>query len=57
MRMWGLVRSQCLPVFSRSAENMDVLATLYKHLTRLTLNPNEPDEVLLGTLTNINYEL
>lgn len=48
MRMWGLIRSQCLPVFSRSAENMDVLATLYKHLTRLTLNPNEPDEVLLG---------
>lgn len=46
--MWGLVRSQCLPVFSRSAENVDVLATLYKHLTRLTLNPNEPDEVLLG---------
>lgn len=50
MRMWGLVRSQCLPVFSRSAENMDVLATLYKHLTRLTLNPNEPDEVLLGDI-------
>lgn len=48
MRMWGLVRSQCLPVFSRSAENLDVLATLYKLLTRLTLNPNEPDEVLLG---------
>lgn len=50
MRMWGLVRSQCLPVFSRSAENLDVLATLYKLLTRLTLNPNEPDEVLLGEL-------
>lgn len=48
MRMWGLVRSQCLPMFSRSAENLDVLATLYKLLTRLTLNPNEPDELLLG---------
>lgn len=48
MRMWGLVRSQCLPVFSQSAENLDVLATLYKLLTRLTLNPNEPDELLLG---------
>lgn len=48
MRMWGLVRAQCLPVFSRSAENLDVLATLYKLLTRLTLNPNEPDELLLG---------
>lgn len=50
MRMWGLVRSQCLPVFSRSAENLDVLATLYKLLTRLTLNPSEPDELLLGNL-------
>lgn len=48
MRMWGLVRAQCLPVFSRSAENLDVLATLYKLLTRLTLNPNEPDDILLG---------
>lgn len=48
MRMWGLVRSQCLPVFSRSAESLDVLATLYKLLTRLTLSPIEPDEVLLG---------
>lgn len=53
MRMWGLVRSQCLPVFSRSAENVDVLATLYKLLTRLTLNPNEPDEVLLGRILYI----
>lgn len=50
MRMWGLVRAQCLPVFSRSAENLDVLATLYKLLTRLTLNPNEPDDILLGKL-------
>lgn len=48
MRIWGLVRSQCLPVFMRSAENMDVLATLFRLLTRLTLNPNEPDDVLLG---------
>lgn len=48
MRMWGLVRTQCLPTFSRSVENLDVLAMLYKLLTRLTLNPNEPDEVLLG---------
>lgn len=53
MRMWGLVRSQCLPVFSRSAENLDVLATLYKLLTRLTLNPNEPDDILLGLLKKL----
>lgn len=48
MRIWGLVRLQCLPVFNRSAENLDVLATLFRLLTRLTLNPNDPDEHLLG---------
>lgn len=47
IRVWGLLRSQCLPVFMRSAENLDVLATLFKLLTRLTLNPNEPDDLLL----------
>lgn len=47
MRIWGLVRSQCLPVFMRTAENLDVLATLFRLLTRLTLNPNEPDDLLL----------
>lgn len=55
--MWGLVRAQCLPVFSRSAENLDVLATLYKLLTRLTLNPNEPDELLLGKCVQWNLDL
>lgn len=47
MRIWGLVRTQCLPVFMRSAENLDVLATLFRLLTRLTLNPHEPDDLLL----------
>lgn len=49
-RIWGLLRAQCLPVFTRSAENLDVLATLFRLLTRLTLNPHEPDEILLGEL-------
>lgn len=48
MRIWGLLKPQCLPVFSRSAENLDILATLFRLLTRLALNPNEPDDVLLG---------
>lgn len=47
MRIWGLLKPQCLPVFARSAENLDILATLFRLLTRLALNPNEPDEVLL----------
>lgn len=49
MRIWGLLRPQCLPVFSRSAENLDILATLFKLLTRLALSPQDPDELLLGS--------
>lgn len=48
MRIWGLLKPQCLPVFSRSAENLDILATLFRLLTRLALNPHDPDELLLG---------
>lgn len=48
MRIWGLLNRQCLPVFSRSAESIDILVVLFKLLTRLALNPNEPDDLLLG---------
>lgn len=48
IRIWGLLKPQCLPVFSSSADNLDILSTLFRALTRLALNPNEPDEVLLG---------
>lgn len=48
MRIWGLLKPQCLPIFSRSVENLDILAMLFRLLTRLALNPNEPDELLLG---------
>lgn len=47
MRIWGLLNSQSLPVFNRSDENLDVLLQCFKLLTRLALNPNEPDEFLL----------
>lgn len=50
IRIWGLLKPQCLPVFSSSADNLDILSTLFRALTRLALNPNEPDEVLLGEL-------
>lgn len=52
MRIWGLLKPQSLPVFSRSDENLDVLLQAFKLLTRLTFNPNEPDDILLGR--NIN---
>jgi len=52
IRFWGLLKPQCLPVFSQSADNLDILATLFRLLTRLSLNPNEPDELLLGNNKN-----
>lgn len=47
IRIWGLLRQSCLPVFVRSVENLDVLAHLFKLLSRLIQNP-EPDDNLLG---------
>lgn len=47
IRMWGLLKSQCLPVFCRFSDNCDVLVTVYRLLTKLALNPNEPDDMLL----------
>ncbi|XP_055912808.1 mediator of RNA polymerase II transcription subunit 16 [Eupeodes corollae] len=47
IRIWGLLNTHCLPMFLKSIENLDILATLFRLLTRLALNPSEPDEVLL----------
>ncbi|XP_067002981.2 mediator of RNA polymerase II transcription subunit 16 isoform X2 [Anabrus simplex] len=47
IRIWGLLRQSCLPVFVRSAENLDVLALLFKLLSRLVQSGTEPDENLL----------
>lgn len=48
IRIWGLLRQSCLPVFVRSAETLDVLALLFRLLSRLAQNPNEPDDTLIG---------
>lgn len=47
IRIWGLLNPQCLPIFSCSADNLDILLTLFRLLTKLSLNPNEPDDLLL----------
>lgn len=49
-RIWGLIRHSCLPTFSYM-ENVDVIATLFRILTRL-LQTSEPDESLLGNMTD-----
>jgi hypothetical protein len=52
IRIWGLLRQSCLPVFVRSAENLDVLALLFKLLSRL-VQTSEPDENLLGNPVSV----
>jgi mediator of RNA polymerase II transcription subunit 16 len=47
IRIWGLLRPQCLPVFWRSADNLDILATLFRLLTKLAPKPTDPDDQLL----------
>ncbi|XP_043279693.1 mediator of RNA polymerase II transcription subunit 16 [Venturia canescens] len=39
IRIWGLLRPSCLPVFLRSADNLDVLARLFRLLSKL-VQPN-----------------
>ncbi|XP_043684832.1 mediator of RNA polymerase II transcription subunit 16 isoform X1 [Vespula pensylvanica] len=39
IRIWGLLRPLCLPVFLRSADNLDVLALLFRLLSKL-VQPN-----------------
>lgn len=40
IRIWGLLQPQCLPIFSRSADNLDILATLFRLLTKLSPKPD-----------------
>ena len=45
-RIWGLIRASCLPFFCYM-ENIDVIATLFRILTRLIQSP-DLDENLIG---------
>ncbi|KAJ8963198.1 hypothetical protein NQ318_018664, partial [Aromia moschata] len=48
IRIWGLLRPACLPVFIKSDASLDVLALVFRLLSRLVQNVNEPDETLIG---------
>nr|CAD7403322.1 unnamed protein product [Timema cristinae] len=54
IRIWGLLRQSCLPVFVRSAENLDVFALLFKLLSRL-VQTSEPDENLLERIAPLTF--
>jgi len=48
MRIWGLVNESSLPVFTRLTENFDVIATLFRLLTKAVNSVGaDPDESLL----------
>ncbi|XP_063921461.1 mediator of RNA polymerase II transcription subunit 16 isoform X1 [Zophobas morio] len=47
IRIWGLLRPACLPVFIKSDGSLDVLALLFRLLSRLVQNVNEPDDSLI----------
>lgn len=46
VRIWGLLRQSCLPTFVRSSESLDVLAHLFRLLSRLSQS-SEPDDALI----------
>lgn len=54
IRIWGLLRPACLPVFVRSSENHDTLAHVFRLLSHLAQNPQEPDDSLIGKLFAVN---
>lgn len=58
IRIWGLLRPSCLPVFLRSTDNLDVLALLFCLLSKLVQPNGDPqqqqqiDDGLIGMFTN-----
>jgi mediator of RNA polymerase II transcription subunit 16 len=50
IRIWGLLRPACLPVFIKSDGSLDVLTLLFRLLSRLVQNVSEPDESLIDHL-------
>ncbi|KAH8309604.1 hypothetical protein KR059_012112 [Drosophila kikkawai] len=57
IRIWGLLNTQCLPVYTKTMDNIDVLVILFRLLTRLAQNPAEPDEVLLDECSLLSKQL
>jgi len=54
-RIWGLIRASCLPFFCYM-ENIDVIATLFRILTRLIQSP-DLDENLIDECSQLSSQL
>lgn len=48
IRIWGILLPPCLPVFTKSDASLDVLALVFRLLSRLVQTVNEPDDALIG---------
>nr|CAH7760453.1 unnamed protein product [Callosobruchus chinensis] len=48
IRIWGLLRPACLPVFIKSDASLDVLPLIFRLLSRLVQNVSEPDDALIA---------
>ena len=46
IRIWGLLRRSCLPIFVRCSDSLDILAHIYKLLSKL-VQSSDPDESLI----------
>ncbi|XP_030379692.1 mediator of RNA polymerase II transcription subunit 16 [Scaptodrosophila lebanonensis] len=57
IRIWGLLNTQCLPVYTKTMDNIDVLVILFRLLTRLAQNPSEPDEMLLDECSVLSKQV
>lgn len=57
IRIWGLLNPQCLPIYTKSVENFDVLPVLFRLLTRLYQNSNEPDDGLLDDCSVLSTQV
>ncbi|XP_037953803.1 mediator of RNA polymerase II transcription subunit 16-like [Teleopsis dalmanni] len=57
IRIWGLLNSQCLPIYTKSVENTDVLSLLFRLLTRLAQNTSDPDEMLIDECSTLSTQI
>lgn len=57
IRIWGLLNPQCLPVYTKTMDNIDVLVILFRLLTRLAQNTTEPDEFLFDECSLLSKQL
>lgn len=57
IRIWGLLNPHCLPIYTKSVDNFDVLPVMFRLLTRLMQNTSEPDDSLLDECSVLSTQV